>query len=226
MKGKKKAILGSILVFVCAMLMALPISAANVEISKREVTTAVGRSFTLTVENNSSGENVIWSSSKPSIATVDSQGVVTAKKKGTTTIKAKVGGTTLKCKVTVDNNAWKNKKNLRYASSWSDISYCDSEKNTLRAQIQRVKYNSYGTLVAYIAIENETSKKYELSEMSVVVRKNDSKGTILAKATCSVDTTIDPNTVATIQIKFNKNTTRRVVNLNNLSNVYCRVTTN
>lgn len=42
-----------------------------------------------------------WKSSNPKIASVTSKGKVTAKKKGTATITAKVGKTTYKCKVTV-----------------------------------------------------------------------------------------------------------------------------
>ena len=42
-----------------------------------------------------------WKSSNPKVATVSSRGKVTAKKKGTATITAKVGKTTYKCKVTV-----------------------------------------------------------------------------------------------------------------------------
>lgn len=42
-----------------------------------------------------------WKSSNPKVATVSSKGKVTAKKKGTTMVTAKVGKTTYKCKVTV-----------------------------------------------------------------------------------------------------------------------------
>ena len=42
-----------------------------------------------------------WKSSNPKVATVSSKGKITAKKKGTATITAKVGKTTYKCKVTV-----------------------------------------------------------------------------------------------------------------------------
>lgn len=44
---------------------------------------------------------VKWSSSNKRVATVNSKGKVTAKKKGTAKISAKVGGKTYKCKVTV-----------------------------------------------------------------------------------------------------------------------------
>lgn len=43
----------------------------------------------------------IWKSSNPKVASVTSKGKVTAKKKGTATISAKVNGKTYKCKVTV-----------------------------------------------------------------------------------------------------------------------------
>ena len=46
-------------------------------------------------------EDVTWSSSNTSVATVSSTGVVTAKAKGTATVTAKVGDQTLTCKVTV-----------------------------------------------------------------------------------------------------------------------------
>lgn len=44
---------------------------------------------------------VKWSSSNKKVATVDAKGKVTAKKKGTAKISAKVGGKTYKCKITV-----------------------------------------------------------------------------------------------------------------------------
>ena len=49
----------------------------------------------------STGHPVIWKSSKKSIATVDENGMVFAKKPGTTTISATADKTTVNCKVTV-----------------------------------------------------------------------------------------------------------------------------
>lgn len=49
----------------------------------------------------STGHEIVWKSSKSSIASVDEEGVVTAKKPGTVTITAKSDGTIAKCRVTV-----------------------------------------------------------------------------------------------------------------------------
>ena len=58
-------------------------------------------------------ENVIWSSSDPSIATVSASGLVTGVKDGTATITATVDGASVSCKVTVKT---------AYTDTWSDWS--------------------------------------------------------------------------------------------------------
>lgn len=50
---------------------------------------------------SSTGHKVTWKSAKTSIASVSENGKVTAKKPGTTTVTAKVDGTSVNCKVTV-----------------------------------------------------------------------------------------------------------------------------
>lgn len=74
-------------------------AAAKTKISKTAISITVGKKYTLKVSGTK--KKVTWSSSKKSIATVSSKGVVTAKKKGTATITAKVGGKKYTCKVTV-----------------------------------------------------------------------------------------------------------------------------
>lgn len=68
-------------------------------ISKTKVTVTKGKTYTLKV--NGTKQKVIWSSSNKKVASVSSKGKVTAVKKGTATIKAKVGGKIYSCKVTV-----------------------------------------------------------------------------------------------------------------------------
>ena len=67
--------------------------------SKTKKTVYVGNSFQLKIVGDKIGK-VKWTTSDESIATVE-KGKVTAKKAGTVTIKAKIGGKKLSCKVTV-----------------------------------------------------------------------------------------------------------------------------
>ena len=73
---------------------------SKVKLNKTKIVLIKGQTYTLKVQNTK--KKVKWSSSKKSIATVNSQGKVTAKEKGTATISAKVGSKTYKCKVTVE----------------------------------------------------------------------------------------------------------------------------
>lgn len=84
-------------VFMVASLAAVPSSA--ISLSKSSVTVTKGYQTTLSVSGTS--KTVTWSTGDKSIATVSSKGKVVGKKPGTTYVYAKVGGNTLKCKVTV-----------------------------------------------------------------------------------------------------------------------------
>lgn len=72
---------------------------AATKLSKTKLTLEVGQSKTLKL-SGAKGK-VIWSSSKKSVATVTSNGKVTAKEVGTATITAKSNGKKYTCKVTV-----------------------------------------------------------------------------------------------------------------------------
>jgi len=79
----------------------------NVEttsISKSKITLEKGSTYTLKV--NDTKRTVNWSSSNKDIATVSSNGKVTAKKSGTATITAKVGSKKMKCQVTVKGSRY------------------------------------------------------------------------------------------------------------------------
>ena len=77
----------------------------SVSLNKTALTLDVGKSYTLTktVSPSNAVTPYTWSSSNTSVATVDSNGKVTAKKAGTATITVKTSnGKTANCKVTVN----------------------------------------------------------------------------------------------------------------------------
>lgn len=69
------------------------------ELSAKNITLQAGKTKTLKVYG--AKQAVRWSSSNRKVATVNSQGVVKAKKAGKATITARFGSQSLKCKVTV-----------------------------------------------------------------------------------------------------------------------------
>lgn len=72
---------------------------AKAKISKTKATICTGEKLQL--EMKGTKKKVTWKSSKKSIAAVDKEGVVTAKKKGNCVIKARCEGKNYQCKVTV-----------------------------------------------------------------------------------------------------------------------------
>lgn len=79
----------------------------TVKLNKTSLTLAGGESYTLkrTVSPNGAKGNVVWKSSKTSVASVTSKGVVKAHKAGTVTITCTVGKKSAKCKVVVKSTA-------------------------------------------------------------------------------------------------------------------------
>ena len=75
-------------------------------INKESKTLSIGEGYTLKVNGVTS--KIKWSSNNTKIATVNSSGRVTAKKKGTATITAKVGKKKYKCKITVKEISFSN----------------------------------------------------------------------------------------------------------------------
>jgi len=72
----------------------------NISLDKTTASVAIGKTETLTATTVPNGQEVTWSSSDPTVATV-ANGVVTPKKEGTTTITATFGELSATCTVTV-----------------------------------------------------------------------------------------------------------------------------
>ena len=97
----KTAICMILMIAVIVPTAAVKASAADLQISKTSANVPIGYSVTVKVTGSS---NVKWSSDNESVAAVKADGAsakITGKKTGSATISAKVGSTTLKCKVTV-----------------------------------------------------------------------------------------------------------------------------
>ena len=80
----------------------MPVS--GVALDKTSAELQVGKTLTLTATvtpDNATDKAVAWTSSNDAVATVDADGVVTAKAEGTATITATAGGKTATCTVTV-----------------------------------------------------------------------------------------------------------------------------
>lgn len=76
-------------------------TSTNAKLSKEDYTTHVGEPD-VKLKVSGTTDKVVWTSGDSSIATVSADGVVKAVGKGTTTIKATVGGATLTCIVRVN----------------------------------------------------------------------------------------------------------------------------
>ena len=71
----------------------------KIKINKTSASLTEGKAVQLKIQGTS--QKVTWSSDKRYVASVDSKGKVTAKKKGTAVITAKIGSKKYKCKITV-----------------------------------------------------------------------------------------------------------------------------
>lgn len=124
-------------------------AAGEVKLSNTSITLVVGKSKKLKLQNTS-GE-ATWSSSKASIAKVDSNGKVTAKKQGTAKITANLYGKKYTCKVKVvkkfklNSTGMKiiayNSKSLGYSGGYGKIKWKSSNKSI-------AKVNNSGKITA------------------------------------------------------------------------------
>ncbi len=158
MKNVKKMLIAILMVFL--MVFTLPVmsnitetmytvEAASVKINKSKYTMNVGEKYTLKMKGTK--KKVKWSTSNKKVATVNSKGKVTAKKKGTATITAKVGNKKYKCKIKVEKPTInKNSKTLNVG-----------EKYTLKIKgtSQKVKWSTSNKKVATVNSKGKVTAK-------------------------------------------------------------------
>lgn len=103
MKYMKKILVFALVVVLTVTLLPMTQASAKAKtkLNRKKITVYVGKTVKLKVKNKHTKKKVKWKSKNKKVATVSKKGKVKGKKPGKTTIIAKVGKKTLKCKVTV-----------------------------------------------------------------------------------------------------------------------------
>lgn len=129
------------------------IEVSSIKLSKSSLSLKVGENSTLTVTinpSNATDKKVTWSSSKKSVATVDSNGKVVAVGPGTAVITAKVGNKTVTCTVTVTEN-------VTYSVKWEEV------KNSSVGQYKLYIVSSKGEKVSGVVTITVAGKSSDVS---------------------------------------------------------------
>ena len=170
-------------------------SQISLSISETAVSLYKGKSKQLHAVVTGTKKKPSWKSSNKSVATVNSKGKVTAKKKGTANITCKVGGSKVTCKITV-----KNPEKVKVSLNKTKISIPIGLNFTLKATVsgttQKVKWSSSNRKIA--EVNNGTVTAIKTGTVKIT-------GTVAGKkAVCKV--TVKKNTAKTeIYDKFLNN---------------------
>lgn len=151
---KIKKLLLCMMLLVSFMLV-MPVQAqAAVKINKKTASVTAGKTVQLKISGTT--KKVKWSSNKTSVAMVTQKGKVTAKKKGTATITAKVGNKKYTCKVTV-----KAAPAVALSDKTKTLTVGQSFNLTLKNTTSSVKWSTSNKNVA--AIKKVSKYKYKVT---------------------------------------------------------------
>ena len=183
--------LAAALIFVCSCEKEpkeVAITGVSIDQSTVEMMIGENKQLSATITPaDATDQNITWSSTRPSVATVNNQGLVTAIAEGRTTIKARAGGKTSACIVTV-------------SKEFVGVTSITLDKTSLSL----VKGESE-TLVATVNPADATHKKVSWTSSDTNVATIDSEGKVSAiasgsatitaqvdniKATCDVSVTV------------------------------------
>ncbi|MEE1155510.1 MAG: Ig-like domain-containing protein [Acutalibacteraceae bacterium] len=170
----------------CTVTVKKPNTVIKLSNSSIAINSGTQQKLTATVTTNQNSKNLSWSSSNTAVATVNSNGVVTAKANGTCVITATAtdgSGALAKCSVKVIQLA-------------NDI--------TLSSTYQSINVNETATLTAKITPLNATTKTVRYSSSNTNVATVTNKGVITAvgagACTITAKTTDDSNKTATCTV--------------------------
>ena len=159
----------------------------SVELNRTSLTLTKGKTYTLKTTVTGTNKTVSWSSSNSSVASVDKNGKVTAKTKGTATITAKVDGVSASCKVTVNEPA---KTTIKLDKT--KVTLGAGEPCTLKATVspsQKVTWTSSNPKLVKVdsngklTVTNDIFNYFEVEQTVKITAKAGN-----ATATCTVTT--------------------------------------
>ena len=159
----------------------------SVKLDKTNLTLTKGKTYTLKTTVTGTNKAVSWSSSNSSVASVDKNGKVTAKTKGTATITAKADGVSASCKVTVNEPA---KTTIKLDKT--KVTLGAGEPCTLKATVspsQKVTWTSSNPKLVKVdsngklTVTNDIFNYFEVEQTVKITAKAGN-----ATATCTVTT--------------------------------------
>ena len=159
----------------------------SVKLDRTSLTLTKGKTYTLKTTVTGTNKAVSWSSSNSSVASIDKNGKVTAKAKGTATITAKVDGVSASCKVTVNEPA---KTTIKLNKT--KVTLGAGEPCTLKATVspsQKVTWTSSNPKLVKVdsngklTVTNDIFNYFEVEQTVKITAKAGN-----ATATCTVTT--------------------------------------
>lgn len=188
----------TMMMLMLTLMLALSVTASaasKVKLNKTKVTLTVKKSCTLKVSGTK--KEVKWSTSSQKVATVNSKGKVTARKKGKATITAKIGKKKYTCKVTVKNPLKKLVTSIKLNKATVTLKG-KGQTVTLKATVEPT--NAYNKAVIWKSSNTRVAK---INSKGKVTAVSTGTATITAtakdgskkKATCKI--TVKKSTTAT-----------------------------
>ena len=163
----------------CKVTVKIPVT--KVTLNKTKLTLGAKEKFTLKATitpRNAANKTVKWTSSKKSVATVSSKGVVTAKKTGKAVISAKVDGITKKCTITVKKAPKKISLNAKKKTLKKGKKFQIKVKLPKNTASCKITYKTSNKKVATVSASGKVTAKKKGKATITVTTFNKKKATL------------------------------------------------